>query len=145
MVFVMLGVLVVLGGMVAFTLGWKHYHRHRHATATYRVILPPGTTMQDAVDAQRALMASDQALKEVAAEFDLADHWNLESEAEVVALFRQRLRLSPGTEPDQLKVVFSDRDGELAMDVLRSLDARYVEQKKREAGIMERPSGEGAR
>ena len=118
-------VIMVLGGSVASYMGYKWYTNERVATGTYRLQLPDGITMDQVADTERAMMAADDVLSKVIDELALTDHWGFESDAETIAYMRDKLVVRPGNEPDPLKVQYRDRSWKLAQEILISIDNHY--------------------
>jgi len=126
-------VIVTLIGMSGMGyLGWRWQTRHDGAGGSYRISLPEGVTIQQAVETERSQLVADNLLKGVIADLGLVEHWGMESEVEALAHMRKKLIVKPGKEEDRMMVLYLDRNKALAQEILQAISDRYVEIKKRQ-------------
>lgn len=134
-------VTLILGTAGVGYIGYRYFTRDRPAIGTYRLVLPEGVTMKEVADTERAVMGTDEILKDVIQELGLIEHWGFDSEAETLAHMREKLIVRPGYEPDQLQVLYRDRSAELAQEVLLAISERYMEIKKSQQVVPPRATG----
>jgi hypothetical protein len=131
-ILIIVWVIMLVGVTVVSYGGYRYFTKRKPAVGTYRLSIPEGVEMKDVLKSEEALMENDELLKGVINDLDLTSHWGHDSEEESLRHMRENLILQGGGEKNKLRVVYLDRNQQMAFNILKAISDRYVEVKKRE-------------
>lgn len=131
-ILIIIWVVMLVGALGVSYVGYRYYTKRKVAVGTYRLTIPEGVSKRKVIENEEALMESDEILKGVIQDLDLTSHWGHASEEESIRHMRENLLLQEGGEQDMLRVIYLDKNQEMALTVLKAISDRYVDFKRQQ-------------